>query len=197
MIPIVVDSAELHAHRRKAVRRLVAPLLPNPPNAIVEQLGLGRDAYTLGVVPHGRQPVAYINPEEALVPTRVPRLLMNYYESWKQDGQADSYYLDRAYMHIHLALRQNPRQLLSLHCDPSMRSSEAHFRYKRGPHVHIEGANPSLNRAHISLCISDEQLGGVDLRTMMISFSAAVQMIAAELFPCWERGMRITDEAMG
>jgi len=189
MIPILVESTELYLRRRGAVRRLVAPLLPNPPNVVVEQLGPGRNVYTLGVVPQGRSPATILNPEEALVRTRVPKLLMNYYESWRQEGQADRYCLDRAYMHIHLALRNNPQQLLSLHCDPSLRRSEAHFRYKRGPHVHIEGANPSVSHAHISLCISDEQLGGTDLDAITNTFGAAVRMIAAELFPCWERGV--------
>ncbi len=52
---------------------------------------------------------------------------------------------------------------------------------------HLEGADPNVSRAHISLCISDEELGGTDLRGIMFTMADAVRMIAAELFPCWER----------
>lgn len=118
MALIIVESAALHRERRRAVRRLVAPLLPQPPSINVEQVGLGRDTYTIGVLPNGRQPSSYLNPEEALVPTRVPNLLMNYYETWRKGTEADGYYLDRAYMHIHLATRSLSQQIFSLHCDP-------------------------------------------------------------------------------
>jgi hypothetical protein len=190
MSDIVVDSEALHRDRRKAVRRLVAPLLPQPPNVIVEQVGVGRNTYTIGVLPNGRRPSSYLNPEDAVVPTRVPNLLMNYYESWRQGTETDKYYLDRVYLHIHLASRKVSRQIFSLHCDPSLNSSEAHFRYKRGPHVHIEGANPDVSRAHISLCLTDQHFGGADLLALMASFDQAVRMVAAELFPNWEREAR-------
>jgi hypothetical protein len=190
MPDIVVNSASLYQDRRRAVRRLVAPLLPQPPNVIVEQVGLGRNAYTIGVLPYGRSPSAYLNPEDALVATRVPNLLMNYYESWRLGTESDNYYLDRVYLHIHLTKRSSSRQIFSLHCDPSLNSSEAHFRYKRGPHVHIEGADPDVSRAHISLCLTDHHLGGADLLALMSSFDQAVRMVAAELFPSWEQEAR-------
>jgi hypothetical protein len=187
MVAIVAKSASLYIARRASVRRLVSPLLPQPPNVIVEQIGLGRDSYTLGVLPRGRRADSFLNPEEALVATRVPNVLMNYYETWRQRTEADEYYLDRLYMHIHIVTRPKPRQLLSLHCDPSMRTSDGHFRYKRGPHFHIEGAMPDVSRAHISLCLVDRDYGGSDLQTLTWSFGEAVRLIAAELFPCWER----------
>ncbi|HTB04400.1 MAG TPA: hypothetical protein VK804_28370 [Bradyrhizobium sp.] len=112
---------------------------------------------------------------------------MNYYESWKQGGKADEYYLDRAYMHIHLAAGSLPQQIFSLHCDPSLHPSSGHFQYKRGPHVHVEGAKPNVSHAHISLCLMDQNLGGADLPTLTLSFGQAVKMIADELLPCWER----------
>jgi hypothetical protein len=190
MAPIIVESAALYRDRRRAVRRLVAPLLPQPPSVNVEQVGLGRNTYTIGVLPNGRQPSSYLNPEEVLVPTRVPNLLMNYYETWRKGTEADEYYLDKAYMHIHLATRSLSQQIFSLHCDPSIHPSAEHFRYKRGPHVHIEGATPNVSRAHVSLCLSDQDFGGANLVALMMSFDQAVRMIAAEFFPCWERDAR-------
>jgi hypothetical protein len=142
------------------------------------------------VLPHGRRPNTFSNPEEVLVATRASNVLMNYYETWRQTKEADEYYLDRVYMHMHIVARPKPQQVLSLHCDPSMNASDAHFRYRRGPHFHIEGATPNVSRAHISLCLVDQHLGGSDLRALTSSFGEAVQLIASELFPCWERAGR-------
>ena len=187
MVAIVAKSASLYKDRRSSVRRLVSPLLPQPPNVTVEQIGLSRDSYTLSVLPHGRRPNSVLNPEEVLVATRVPSVLMNYYETWRQSSEVDEYYLDRIYMHVHIGARSRPRQVLSLHCDPSMKASDVHFRYKRGPHFHIEGATPSVSRAHISLCLGDQDFGGSNLQALTSRFGEAVRLIAAELFPCWER----------
>jgi hypothetical protein len=185
-----LPSGELYRIRRQAVRRLVAPLLPQPPNIAVEQIGPGRDAYTIGILPKGRSGTSFLNPEEALVSTYVDGLLLNYYESWRE-LRGDQYYLERAYMHIHLRLGGKlPRQILSLHCDPSMRESEEHYRYKRGPHLHVEGATPNLDRAHISLCLSDAELGGSDIKRLTDCLRAAVGMIVKEIVPCWERAAR-------
>jgi hypothetical protein len=192
MPSVALPSEQLRRERKQAVRRLVAPLLPQPPNAIVAQIGPGRDAFTLGIVPNNRQPASFLNPEEPLVQTRTSGLLLNYYETWKLIATTDNYYLDRAYMHIHLGLRHaQPRQVFSLHCDPEMHHSEEHYTYKRGPHIHVEGANPNVDRAHISLCLLDAELGGADIRRLTQSFSAAIRMVLKELVPCWERAARI------
>jgi hypothetical protein len=188
---IALPSSELYQRRRQAVRRVVAPLLPQPPNVAVEQVGPGRDAFTLGILPKNRSPASFLNPEDALVATRTTGLLLNYYETWRQVEDTDNYYLDRAYMHIHLGMRNSqPRQVLSLHCDPSMHHSEEHYPYKRGPHLHVEGASPNVDRAHICLCLLDADLGGADVIRLTESISAAVRMIVKELVPCWERASR-------
>jgi hypothetical protein len=190
MVPITAKSASLYKDRRFGVRRLVSPLLPQPPNIIVEQTGLGRNAYTLSVLPSNRQPSTVLNPEEVMVRTRAPNVLMNYYETWRKGGEADEYYLDILYMHMHIAARPKSQQVLSLHCDPSMRSSEPHYRYKRGPHFHFEGAAPDVSRAHVSVCLVDRHLGGSNLEALMATFGEEVRLIAAELLPCWERAGR-------
>ena len=143
MAPIVIDSARLNRDRRQAVRRLVTPLLPESPNVIIERVGSNRDIYTLSVLPRGRAPGSYLTPETPLVATSVPKILMNYYESWRQSDQADVYYLERMYMHLHLAIGAKPRQVFSLHCDLSLKDGDVHFRYGRGPHVHVEGVDPN------------------------------------------------------
>ena len=169
------------------MRNILAPLLPQPPNSSVRQLGLGRDRYILGVLPRNRVPTSVLNPEEAIVPTRLFGVSLNYYEIWRPLGGTEKYYLDRAYMHIHLTTGGAKRQVLALHCDPALNPSEHHYQYKRGPHMHIEGAVPSVSRAHISVCLLDNELGGAEIGRLTTSFRAAVVMVAKELFPCWER----------
>jgi hypothetical protein len=187
MADILVDADTLHRERRRAVRRLVAPILPQPPNAVVEQVGLVRNAYVIGVLPVGRSPTSYQNPEEILVATRSPKILMNYYETWRPRANSGEYSLDKAYMHIHSVFSSEAKQIFSLHCDPCLHPSERHFRYKRGPHVHIEGAVPDVSRGHISLCLAHKDLGGTDILSLTSSLAEAVNMIASELLPCWER----------
>lgn len=189
MDTIAIESADLHRTRRTAVRRLVTPLLPNPPGVTIERVGTSRDTYTLSVLPHGRAASYYLNPEAVLVATSIPQVLLNYYESWRELGRGDEYYLDRAYMHFHLTSGPKPIQVFSLHCDPSLKEGDVHFRYKRGPHIHVDGAKPDVSRAHISLCLMDTAKGGADLKTLMANFGEAVQMVAREIFPCWERGI--------
>jgi hypothetical protein len=90
-------------------------------------------------------------------------------------------------MHFHLTSGAKPRQVFSLHCDPSLNEGDVHFRYKRGPHIHVDGANPDVSRAHISLFLMDTAKGGADLKTLMANFGEAVQMVAREIFPRWQR----------
>ena len=88
-------------------------------------------------------------------------------------------------MHMHLIMRDaRSRQVLSLHCDPELHRSDEHYLYRRGPHLHVEGADPSVDRAHISLCLLDAELGGGNIVRLTNSLTAAVRMIARELVPC-------------
>jgi hypothetical protein len=184
---IVTSSVQLHRNRKSNVRNLLAPLLSQPPNIAVEQIGFARNRYTLGLIPKNRAPSSIQNPEDAVVTTRVPGVLLNYYEMWSPVEGTDSYSLRRAYMHLHLGRGSAVRQIMALHCDPEMSPSDQHYKYKRGPHLHLEGAQPSVSRAHISLCLLDQQLGGADIVRLTNSMRAAVEMVGSELFPCWER----------
>lgn len=189
MTYIVLGSGDLRSARPTQVRRLVAPLLPKPPNMEVRQVGHGRNAYTLAVLPKGWSAAMVWNPEEVLVATRLPKILMNYFETWTQTRREDEYLLDRAYMHVHIALKEGPKQILALHCDPSMKKSDWNYRYKRGPHLHVYGADPDIRRAHISVCLRDSTFGGSDLPELTGGLEDAVKMIANEVLPTWERAV--------
>jgi hypothetical protein len=187
MTKFVIESDILYRLRRNSIKHLIAPLLPAMANAIVEQIGLNRDYYTVGAIPRGRSPSSYLNPEDPIVPTRIPNIHVNYYETWSVSEIADKYSLEKAYMHFYYLVRAEQKQILALYCDPAMHASEAHYRYKRGPHFHVEGGTPDFSRAHVSLCLSDHTLGGSSLGSLMTTFGNAVHMISKEIFPYWER----------
>lgn len=190
MTSVSISADALRGKRSTVVRRLLSPLLITNHQARIQQVGPGRDSFTLGALPIGKAASPSINPEDPRVPTKIPLLFVNYYETWKLGMEGDVYLLDRAYMHIHLQKINVSKQLLSLHCDPCIPSSEQHYRYKRGPHLHVEGADPRLDRAHISLCLQDSQLGGDTVEELTSVFREAVKMIEKEMFPCWERAAR-------
>lgn len=190
MRAVSISADILRKSRGDTVRRLLTPLLVTPHRTQVKQIGFGRDSFTLGALPIGMPPSPSINRDDPRVPTKIPCLFVNYYETWKVGESGDVYLLDRSYMHIHLQKAQGSRQLLSLHCDPCISSSERHYRYKRGPHLHIEGADPDLDRAHISLCLHDSRLGGENVEELTLVLREAIRMIEKELFPCWERAAR-------
>lgn len=190
MALVSISPDILRSTRRTVVRRLLSPLLQTDHHTQVQQIGPGKNAFTLGALPIGAAPSPSINPEDPRVPTIVRRIFLNYYETWKHSPEDDNYLLDRAYMHIHLQKSSNSKQLLSLHCDPCLSVSEQHYRYKRGPHLHLEGGDPNIDRAHISLCLHDSRLGGDSVDELTSMLREAVRMIKAEMFPCWERAVR-------
>ena len=64
--------------------------------------------------------------------------------------------LNRAYLHLYLRRDEiAENQILALHCDPNEPSSQKHYLYKAGPHVHMSAAADPLHRAHIALNTSN------------------------------------------
>jgi hypothetical protein len=92
-------------------------------------------------------------------------------------------------MHVHLKRTNDApdKQILCLHCDPHLEKNDASFQYKRGPHIHIGGATPNIDRSHVSVCLSDPNLGGLDLQAIMSTMKSAVAMINKEIFPSYLR----------
>jgi hypothetical protein len=139
----------------------------------------------VGLVPRGTNPVTITAPDQIRVPTKETGIFANYYEVWQPQVGSANYELERAYLHLHRKLSRDDRdmQILCLHCDPALSPGSASYIYKRGPHLHIGGAAPNIDRAHVSLCIGDAELGGADLDTLTFKLAAAVEMISEEFFP--------------
>ena len=84
--------------------------------------------------------------------TFVPRFRGMYFERWESKGS--SWVLHRAYFTLWKTISsvgEIEKEYLCLHCDPSISNSEAHAKYKQGPHLHIKIAEPEFPNAHIAL----------------------------------------------
>lgn len=177
-------TADLVA-RPRHISALVAPLVADSKRIQIRRFNNVRD-HTVGVVPFGQTPDLITDPSALRVPARSDGLFFNYYETWVPASRdADAYDLERAYLHLYLKWNAAERELqaMSLHCDPMLRKNEASYRYKRGPHLHVGGTTPNIDRAHISLCVGDNALGGNNIGALMTSLKKSVSMIVDEVIP--------------
>ena len=90
-------------------------------------------------------------------PTRRQNVFINYYEVWRTEGAHESFTLDKAYLHVHLANRDGTgdTEVLALHADPHIEKNDSLSMYKRGPHLHFSSAKDSFNKSHVALCLTD------------------------------------------
>jgi hypothetical protein len=59
--------------------------------------------------------------------------------------------LDQAYLNLYARNGTSEKEIVCLHCDPSLLPGAEHARYKRGPHIHMSIAGSPYDRAHIAL----------------------------------------------
>lgn len=175
------------AKRGKNVISLISPLVGNLGRVEARRLPSKRD-FVLGVLPHGLSPTDVNAPDQLRVPSLQAGIYFNYYEIWMPVGTGESYALERAYLHLYIKrdLQDQELQALSLHCDPLLAKSEPSYAYKRGPHLHVGGATPSIDRAHLSLCVGDASLGGNNVGSLMAKLRQSIDMVASELLPCYQ-----------
>jgi hypothetical protein len=185
---LVSIAAKDIMQRPQEIVRMIAPLVLNRNHIEVRQLGAGRD-FTLGVLAKGQSPASINSADSVRVPTRVSGVFLNYYEVWVADTTTTDLLLNRAYMHVHIKRTSEApdRQILCLHCDPHLDKNDMSFQYKRGPHLHVGGAAPNIDRSHLSVCLSDPNLGGLDLPAIMSTMRSAITMINKEVFPGYLR----------
>ena len=177
-------AIDVVAERHKAAASVLEPLFTRRADINMRRLGAGR-SFIVGLVPRGINPATVTAPDQVRVPTKEKGIFANYYEVWLPQPGSPNYELERAYLHLHRKLGRDDQdvQLLSLHCDPSIEADIGSYIYKRGPHLHIGGASPNIDRAHVSLCVGDVDLGGADIDALTFKLAAAVEMISDEFFP--------------
>lgn len=167
---------------------MLKPLIADRNKIEVRQVGSGT-YHTLAALARGATPALIGDPAAARVPSKASGVFLNYHEVWKPSSR-DEYLLERAYLHLHLAptSRESDRQILCLHCDPLTATGDVSHSYKRGPHLHILGGNPNIDKAHVALCINDEGHGGATVIELTKSLSAAITMIGREFLPHYRFG---------
>jgi hypothetical protein len=179
---ITIDDSQL-ADRTREIRGLVAGLVANKRGIEVRQLPGGVD-YIVGVLSKGVAPESVTSPELIRVPSKIIGVYLNYHERWRPITKSTLYELERAYLHIYLAPKNGvDRQILCFHYEPSTGAADASAAYKNGPHLHVGGATPSITKAHLAICVNDDDLGGEDLQALNKTLKAAIRMIELELLP--------------
>ena len=73
-----------------------------------------------------------------------------YFEAWRLETR-NRFVLDQAYLNVYETTEISEREIVCLHCDPSLPPDSDHARYKRGPHIHMSIAGFPHDRAHIAL----------------------------------------------
>lgn len=73
-----------------------------------------------------------------------------YFEAWRVETR-NRYVLDQAYLNVYERIGMQEREIICLHCDPSLPPDAEHGRYKRGPHIHMSIAGSPFDAAHIAL----------------------------------------------
>ena len=92
-----------------------------------------------------------------------------YFELWIPITSEGEWYLNRAYLTI-LRTNYQTRSLeeyLCIHCDPNDTSDEPGSSHKRGPHLHVEMAEPPIPDCHFPLNLGhlEQVLSSVDSLT--------------------------------
>lgn len=182
MVEIVASEKDVVGRKSDIVRSL-SPLVDRS-QFDVRQLPHGIH-YTLGVLPKGQAAGAVDNAALTRVPTKIQGIYLNYYEIWSRNAAGDQYKLNKAHLHVHRkrTREDEDKQILCLHCDLLAIPPSAEMDYRRGPHLHVMGAIPNIDRSHIALCLNDPNFGGRDMATLTQTFADAVRMIGYEIFP--------------
>jgi hypothetical protein len=170
--------------RTDDIASLVSPLVSNKDLFSAVRLSQVRD-YTVSYLPKGYAEKTVLDPSSLRLKTQWDEIYFNYHEIWVPQNTSHFFTLERSYLHLYLRGVEGFEELqaLSLHCDPDLDPNDTSFRYKRGPHFHVGGSNPNIDRAHLSLCVSDAALGGNNLGALMRTLKDSLGLVVNELIP--------------
>jgi hypothetical protein len=73
-----------------------------------------------------------------------------YFELWKLESR-DLFILEKAYLNLYEWTGSIEKEIVCLHCDPSLPADADHAKYKRGPHIHMAVAGYPYDRVHLAL----------------------------------------------
>lgn len=111
--------------------------------------------------------------------TCVKNYSATYYETWSESTtRENSFYLYRSYLHIYRINKEgNKEEVLLLHSDPNEGKDEKHYKYKRGPHLHLMLLEQPFPHSHIALSLTtlNEVSRSIDSLTKCLKLS--IEMI--------------------
>jgi hypothetical protein len=166
--------------RESEVRRLLLPLVDR--DVATSAFFQPRNARVIGSF-SGAQPSAD-DYRSWRFRTPAPSLRGMYFERWEStDDTEEMWFLSRAYLSLYRVSksRRVESELLSLHCDPNEVEENSHWRYKRGPHLHIGAAEQPLPHAHIALNLTDLVSVMSTSENLLSALGNAVEMLGEQV----------------
>ena len=177
----VLDEAALRK-RANAMTSLLKPLLPpqqrlscypryESPSIVLTPSFTGLQAEAGGVT----------------FPTRKPKIRASYREVWIPDPRdRRKFGLDRAYLHVFLRDESNQeKELVLLHCDPNEPTVAPHYRYKAGPHLHLQTAEQPIPHSHIGLNMTDFPQVIASIDQLSKAIASAIVMISEQILDAY------------
>ena len=73
-----------------------------------------------------------------------------YFELWRLESR-NRFVLEKAYLNLYERTGSIEKEIICLHCDPSLPADADHAKYKRGPHIHMAVAGYPYDRVHLAL----------------------------------------------
>lgn len=185
--------------RAKRVRRLLAPLVDAPEELFILPSKVTAEDFVISV--REKRFAGGGSFDNLRFRTVAPNFYAMYYERWKRTfkGKEERLYLYRAYLHLyHVDSVRGEIEFLLLHCDPNEPVTEAHAKYKRSIHMHIESAGASSwphdiwPHSHIALNLAylDTMLKNVNEITAALE--VAVVMVKEQVLELLVKSMSST-----
>src|SRR5215475_10130315 len=125
------------ARRGPQVQELLRPISPWPSGPAWARLSLCTSQIIIGTHDGSRPTTSYYRDWRFSVGARRHHAM--YFEVWKVESN-DKYVLNQAYLNVYVRTEFGEKEIVCLHCDPSLALQEAHSKYKRGPHIHMSMA---------------------------------------------------------
>lgn len=121
-------------------------------------------------------------PTRSYVQTKLPDVLVSYFEIWSEADAPKQLRLDKCYLHLDKQgyYGSDPEKILALHSDLDCVEDTLENYYKRGPHMHVTAGMHPFTDSHIALSLGDLEETCSSLNNLMGSLQRNLMMIDHE-----------------
>lgn len=177
---IQVPASSLFAKRPAAVRKIISRLRGPQPFACDFLRRMHKGCKVLAAA----ESLVDCDPEKDLwLRTFVADIWCQYLEHWIPLREGRSYELHQANLHLRMNFpgEREPREIVLLHCEPSLMQEDLKSRCKRGPHVHVADAGHPMVHCHfpLNLCHLESTMESIDALSEAIR--SAIEIVRAEV----------------